>query len=159
MILTPENSHEEIAVAAADAGKAMLVQKPVADSVGACESIIEAAERAGVSLQVSYMHRHFEEVVVARDLIQSGKFGGIHAVRMRNATPGHIMAWYYDPAVVQGGVVFSLGTHGIDIVQHLVGAIDNVSARTANMMRERTLPNGEFVKDITLEDIAFATYA
>ena len=158
MILTPENSHEEIAVAATAAGKAMMVQKPVADSVGSCERIIAAAESAGVNLQVSYMHRHFEEVVYARDLIRSGNFGEIHTVRMRNATSGPIMPWYYDSAVVPGGVVFSLGSHGIDLVQHLVGAVEDVSARTANMMRERTLPGGEVVTGIELEDIAFATY-
>ena len=158
MILTPEISHEEIAVAAAEAGKAMMVQKPVAHSVESCKRLIVAAERAGVNLQVSYMHRYFEEVVYARDLIRSGKFGEIHAVRMRNATSGPIMPWYYDPAVVQGGVVFSLGSHGIDLVQHLVGAVEDVSARTATMMRKRTFSNGEIVTDIELEDIAFATY-
>jgi predicted dehydrogenase len=158
MILTPENSHEEIAVAAAEAGKAMMVQKPVADTIGSCERLIEAAERAGVNLQVSYMHRYFEEVVYARDLIRSGQFGEIHTVRMRNATPGAIMPWYYDPAVVKGGVVFSLGSHGIDLIQHLVGAIEDVSARTATMLRERTFSNDEVVTDIELEDIAFATY-
>jgi len=41
------------------------------------------------------MHRYFEEVVYARDLIRSGQFGEIHTVRMRNATPGAIMPWYY----------------------------------------------------------------
>tara|TARA_A100001037_G_scaffold30253_2_gene23900 strand:- start:5185 stop:5559 length:375 start_codon:yes stop_codon:yes gene_type:complete len=53
LILTPEKSHEEIAVAAADAGKAMMVQKPFADSIESCESMINAAERCGVNLQVS----------------------------------------------------------------------------------------------------------
>ena len=158
MILTPENSHEEIAVAAAEAGKATMVQKPVAHSVESCERLIVAAERAGVNLQVSYMHRYFEEVVYVRDLIRSGKFGEIHAVRMRNATSGPIMPWYYDSTMVQGGVVFSLGSHGIDLIQHLIGAVEDVSARTATMMRERTFSNGEVVTDIEFEDIAFATY-
>jgi len=158
MILTPENFHEEIAVAAAEAGKAMMVQKPVAHSVESCKRLIVAAERAGVNMQVSYMHRYFEEVVYARDLIRSGKFGEIHAVCMRNATSGPIMPWNYDPAVVQGGVVFSLGSHGIDLIQHLVGAVEDVSARTATIMRKRTFSNGEVVTDIELEDIAFATY-
>ena len=57
LILTPENLHEEIGVAAAQAGKAMMVQKPVAHSIGSCERLMTAADRAGVSLQVSYMHR------------------------------------------------------------------------------------------------------
>tara|TARA_B100000029_G_scaffold515676_1_gene623920 strand:- start:3630 stop:4316 length:687 start_codon:yes stop_codon:yes gene_type:complete len=104
------------------------------------------------------MHRHFEEVVYARELIRSGQFGPIHTVCMRNATFGPIMPWYYDPAVVSGGVVYSLGSHGIDIVQHLVGPIEEVSAHTACMMQERTLPSGIVVKNIELEDVAFATY-
>ncbi len=158
LILTPDDSHEEIGVAAAEAGKAMMVQKPVARSVDSCERLIEAAVRAGVNLQVSYMHRHFEEVVYVRDLIGSGRFGPVHTVRMRNATPGPIWAWYYDPAAVGGGVVFSLASHGIDLIQHLAGPVEDVSARTACMMRERVLPHGEVVTGIELEDVAFATY-
>ena len=68
------------------------------------------------------------------------------------------MPWYYDSTMVQGGVVFSLGSHGIDLIQHLIGAVEDVSARTATMMRERTFSNGEVVTDIEFEDIAFATY-
>ncbi len=158
LILTPENLHEEIGVATAQAGKAMMVQKPVAHSIGSCERLMTAADRAGVSLQVSYMHRYFEEVVYVRDLIKSGRFGPIHTVRVRNATSGPIWAWYYDPTVVSGGVVFSLASHGIDLIQHLFGPIDDVSGRTACMMRERMLPHGEVVTGVELEDVAFATY-
>ena len=158
LILTPESLHEEIGVAAAEAGKAMMGQKQIAHSIETCERLIAAAERAEVNFQVSYMHRYFEEVVYVRDLIKSGKFGAIHTVRMRNATSGPIWPWYYDPSVAGGGVVFSLASHGIDLIQHLFGPIDDVSGRTACMMRERTLPHGEVVTGIELEDVAFATY-
>ena len=62
IVATPDDTHEAIAVAAARAGKAILLQKPMAGSVAAAERIVAAATRCGVDLQVSFMHRFFEEV-------------------------------------------------------------------------------------------------
>ena len=158
VIATPERSHEPIAAAAAAAGKAILLQKPVAESAKACERIIAAAANADVDLQASFMHRFFEETVYTRDLIQSGKLGTVFSARMRNATPGPDADWYYDPEIAAGGVVWCLGVHGIDLVQHLFGPIGEVSARCATMMPRRTLSDGTELTDIEVEDHALALY-
>ena len=158
VIATPERSHEPIATAAAAAGKAILLQKPVAESIEACERIIAVAGNAGVDLQVSFMHRFFEETVYARGLIRSGKLGAVFSARMRNATPGPDVSWYYDPETAAGGVVWCLGVHGIDLIQHLFGPIGEVHARCATMMPRRTLSDGTELTDIGIEDHALALY-
>lgn len=158
VITTPENTHEAIAVDSARAGKSILLQKPFATSLQACQRIIAAAQSAGVDLQVSFMHRHFEETRLAREVLRSGKLGSVHAARIRNATPGPQRAWYYDPESAGGGAVAALGVHGIDLVQHLLGPVAALTAQTATMLKSRLMPDGTLVSDIKLEDQAFATY-
>jgi predicted dehydrogenase len=157
LIATPDATHEEIAVAAARAGKAILLQKPMAMTAGQCRRIIAAARTAGVDLQVSWMHRHFEEVVRAQELLAAGKLGPVHHVRIRNATAGPHEPWFFDRAQVAGGVVMQLGVHGIDLVSHLCGPIETVAASTATLQPERCFPGGASVAS-DLEDEALATY-
>jgi myo-inositol 2-dehydrogenase/D-chiro-inositol 1-dehydrogenase len=156
LIATPDATHEEIALAAAQAGKAVLLQKPMAMSLAQCRRILDGARAAGVDLQVSWMHRHFEEVVRTRELLASDKLGPVHHIRIRNATPGPHEPWFFDPAHVAGGVVLQLGVHGIDLIRHLFGAIETVSATTATVQPERHLPGGTVIS--TVEDEALASY-
>ena len=156
VIATPDATHEEITLAAAQAGKAILLQKPMAMSVAQGQRILDGARAAGVDLQVSWMHRHFEEVVRAGELLASGKLGAVHHIRIRNATPGPHEPWFFDPAHVAGGVVLQLGVHGIDLIRHLFGEIVSVVATTATAQPERSLPGGRVTS--TLEDEALATY-
>jgi myo-inositol 2-dehydrogenase/D-chiro-inositol 1-dehydrogenase len=156
LIATPDATHEEIALEAAQAGKAILLQKPMAMSVAQCQRMVDGARAAGVDLQVSWMHRHFEEVVRARELLAAGKLGPVHHIRIRNATPGPHEPWFFDPAHVAGGVVLQLGVHGIDLISHLFGAIATVSATTATVQSQRRLPGGTVTSKV--EDEALATY-
>jgi myo-inositol 2-dehydrogenase/D-chiro-inositol 1-dehydrogenase len=157
LIATPDSTHEEIAVAAARAGKAILLQKPMAMTVSQCRRIIAAAREAGVDLQVSWMHRHFEEVVRTQELLASDKLGPVHHVRIRNATAGPHEPWFFDRTQVAGGVVMQLGVHGIDLVRHLFGDIETLTASSATLQPERVFPSGERVAS-DLEDEALATY-
>jgi predicted dehydrogenase len=156
LIATPDATHEEIALAAAQAGKAVMLQKPMAMSVAQCQRILDGARAAGVDLQVSWMHRHFEEVVRTRELLAAGALGAVHHIRIRNATPGPHEPWLFDPAHVAGGVVLQLGVHGIDLIRHLFGAIETVSATTATLQPQRSLPGGTVTSKV--EDEALATY-
>ena len=88
VIATPDDTHEGLAIAAAQAGKAILLQKPMAASVATGQRIIDAAARCGVDLQVSFMHRYFDEVVQARQWLEEGLLGRVLGARVRNATPG-----------------------------------------------------------------------
>jgi predicted dehydrogenase len=158
VIATPDDTHRDIACAAAAAGKAILLQKPMARSVAEGIQIIRAARAAGVVLQVSFMHRYFEEVVRAKALLADGGLGPVLSVRLRNATPGPDWGdWFFSTARVGGGVVQQLGSHGIDLLRHLCGEIADVSATIATQLAERRLADGRVIRPDN-EDHAFATY-
>lgn len=158
VITTPDETHAPIAIAAARAGKHILLQKPMARTAQECRDIIDAARAAGVHLQVSFMHRFFEEVVLARKLIADGAIGRPYTLRVRNATPGPDWGgWFYSREQVGGGVVMQLGIHGIDLLRHLFGDIVRVSATTALLRTERRLADGTIVHPDN-EDHALAIY-
>ena len=158
VICTPDDTHETIAIAAAEAGKAILLQKPMAGSVAACDRIIDAAQRGGVDLQVSFMHRYFAEVIEAKRLIADGAIGRVHSASIRNATPGPDWAeWFFAKDNVTGGVVDQLGVHGIDLALQLLGDIVEVSARADTLMPTRKLRDGRVIP-VEVVDTAYATY-
>lgn len=158
VIATPDDTHERIAIDALDAGKHVLLQKPMALDSAQCRNILQADERAGRRLTVSFMHRYFPEVRWLRELLQSGALGAVHSARIRNATPGADWNdWFFTPGNVSGGVVMQLGVHGIDLVQHLLGPIENVAADTMTARPERRLADGRTVRT-TLEDNVLAAY-
>jgi predicted dehydrogenase len=158
IITTPDDTHEQIALAAAAAGKAILLQKPMAPTSTSCRRIIAAAADAGVSLEVSYMHRHFEETLEAERLLRDKVIGEVRSVRMRNATPGPDWAdWFFDRRRVGGGVVLQLGVHGIDLIEHLFGEIVSVAARVKTLVPKRRLADGRLVT-VENADSAWALY-
>lgn len=158
VVATPDDTHEAIATACLEAGKAVLLQKPMATDSAACRRLIATAARTGADLQVSWMHRHFEEVEEARAWLAEGALGEVASIRLRNATPGPDWgAWFFRAERVGGGVVLQLGAHGIDLVEHLFGPIAAVSARTATLRPRRRLADGEEVA-VGNPDSAWATY-
>ncbi len=158
VIATPDFTHEALAVEAAAAGKAILLQKPMARTAAECRRILDAARRRGVLLCVSFLHRYFDEVRAARALLAEGALGRILHVRQRNATPGaDWAAWFYQREQVGGGVVLQLGVHGIDLVRQLFGEITAVRATTARTRERRRLADGSVVVPDN-EDLALATY-
>ncbi len=158
VITTPDFTHQEIAVASAEAGKAMLLQKPMARNSAECRTIMEAAQQNGVPLFVSFMHRYFEEVQQMRGLLSENALGPIYSVRQRNATPGaDWAAWFFKRENVGGGAMMQLGVHGIDLVRYLFGEIEAVLATTALMRPQRTLRDGTVVEPDS-EDLVLATY-
>lgn len=158
IIVTPDDTHEALAIAALEAKRAVLLQKPMAASSAACLRIIEAARSAGADLQVSWMHRYFPEVDAARQLIESGAIGRVTSVCVRNATPGPDWGdWFFRKDTVSSGVVLQLGVHGIDIVGHLFGRIHSVAAHARTLLRQRKLRDGSTI-DVENWDTAFALY-
>ena len=157
VIATPDFTHEELAVAAAGAGKAILLQKPMARSSDEAKRIVQAADQAGAPLFVSFMHRYFEEVAAMRELLGQDMLGTIQMVRQRNATPGAGWAdWFYDKEQ-SGGVVMQLGVHGIDLLRYLLGEIEAVKSVTRSSGDERTLADGTRVRPDN-DDLAMAIY-
>jgi predicted dehydrogenase len=159
IIATPDDTHEAIAAEAADRGKAILLQKPMAADSSACRRIIATAAAANVDLQVSFMHRYFEEFRMARELVADGAIGEVTSVRLRNATPGPDWAdWFFKKSRVAGGVVLQLGVHGIDLLTQMCGHVAAVSATTAILRAERLLADGRRVA-VENPDSAWAVYS
>ncbi len=149
IVATPDDTHEEIASAAIDAGLPCLVQKPLAPTSAACARLVDRARARGVFLGTSFMHRHLPETRALRALMTSDGVRGrgrILSARLRNATPGPDWGdWFYDPART-GGVVMQLGVHGLDLIEHLFGPIAEVRALAAIRNPSRVLADGRRVE-------------
>ncbi len=158
VIATPDFTHEAVATAAARAGKAILLQKPMARNAAGCRRIIDAARAAGVGLYTSYMHRYFGEIERTRQLLAEQALGALSMVRQRNATPGaNWTGWFYRKDMVGGGAVMQIGIHGIDLLRFLFGDITAVKATIATTVKRRQLSDGSTIEPDN-EDLALATY-
>lgn len=157
VIATPDNTHHQLALQAAQSGKAILLQKPMARTAAEAEEIVAAAEHARVPLIVSFMHRYFDEVIELRKLLHAGTLGDVSMIRQRNATPGADWADWFYRADATGGVVMQLGIHGIDLIRYLFGEIDAVQACMETTATTRTLADGSVVIPEN-EDLAIALY-
>jgi UDP-N-acetyl-2-amino-2-deoxyglucuronate dehydrogenase len=164
IIATPDDTHEEIALAAIAAGRRVMIQKPLAMTSAAALRIVAAGRSAGIPVFTSYMHRHFPETATWRAMMLAegeasavSAFGPVLSVRIRNATSGPDWGdWFYD-GERSGGVVMQIGIHGIDLVEHLIGPITEVTAMTALRRPERRLADGRLIRP-TSDDHAFAIY-
>lgn len=123
-IATPHQAHRELAVAAARAGKHILVEKPMALALADCRAMMEAAKAASVHLVVGPSHGFDPPVAWAADLIASGAFG-----QPRMVTATTFTDFLYRPRRPEeldtaqgGGVIFSQAAHQVDVVRRLVGA-------------------------------------
>lgn len=156
VVATPDETHAAISAGLVSAGVAVLVQKPIATSVGDAARLVRTAP-AGL-LSASFMHRHLDATVRLRALLQSGDLGEIMSARLRNATPGPDWgAWFFRGDHATSGVIGQLGVHGIDLVEHLLGRISTVQAMSATRMPIRTMSDGSTVRS-DVPDHALAHY-
>lgn len=145
-ICTPNNLHKEIALAAAQAGKAILCEKPLAMNAAEGEEMCAAVEKAGVPNIVWYNYRRIPAVTFAKQLIDSGKLGRVfhyRAVFLQDWTisadlpQGGAALWRLDAAAAGSGVTGDLLAHCIDTAIWLNGSITGVTAMTETFIKER----------------------
>ena len=145
-ICTPNNSHAEIAIAAAEAGKMILCEKPLALNPEEGERMCEAVEKAGVANTVWYNYRRVPAVTMAKQLIDEGKLGKIFHYRANflqdwtiseDVPQGGAALWRLDVAAAGSGVTGDLLAHCIDTAIWLNGSITDVSAVTETFVKER----------------------
>ncbi len=128
VIATPPHVHCAQAVAAAEAGKHVLVEKPMALTPDECRRMMAACSAAGVRLAVAYRRRLFPQVVRAAELIRAGAIGGVTLVRTHYSgwmDPGD---WRLDPSVAGGGAMMDMACHRLEVLLHLGGPALEVSA-------------------------------
>jgi predicted dehydrogenase len=150
-ICTPGDSHAEIAVAALDAGKHVLCEKPLANTVEEAETMAEAAERArarGQVAMVGFNYRRVPALALARQMIAEGRLGTLRHVRVTYlqdwlVDPGFPLTWRLRKDRAGSGALGDLGAHIVDLAQFLVGEpVAGVSALTETFVRERPLLAG-----------------
>jgi predicted dehydrogenase len=163
-VCTPGSSHAEISIAALEAGKHVLCEKPLATTVEEARAMAAAADRAaavGVRAMVGFNFRRVPAVALARELIAAGRLGTIRHVRgaylaSHMLDPELPLAWRLDAAQAGSGALGDLGAHAIDLAQHLAGdRIAGVSALTETFVRERPLADGGGARGpVTVDDAA-----
>ena len=145
-ICTPGNTHHEIAVAALEAGKHVLCEKPLANTVTEAEQMAEAAERAaahGVRAMVGFTYRRVPAVALARKLVADGRLGDIRQVRAQYlqdwiADPMAPLSWRLDKEQAGSGALGDIGAHIVDLVQFVAGeTITSVSGHLQTFVHER----------------------
>ncbi len=139
-ICTPHHLHTEAVIAAAQAGKHILCQKPLAKTLAECDAMIAAAEDAGVTLFYGEMNRTLPAAVMAKQVIDEGRIGTLIGVQARTAhwQGGVYMstAWRYDPKITGGGQLLDGGIHAVDLMLHIGGPIESVTAFSARFRPE-----------------------
>jgi predicted dehydrogenase len=141
-IATPVHLHAEQTSAAAEAGKHVLCEKPMAMNVLECDQMIDACRRHNVKLGVAY-YRHFYPVVDRiKAIIKAGEIGTpvlaqINAFEQFNPAPDNPRAWLLQKDLAGGGPMFDFGCHRIEVLTNIFGPITEVKAITANVIFDR----------------------
>jgi predicted dehydrogenase len=161
-ICTPGDSHAEIAIAAARAGKAVFCEKPLANTVRDAERMLETVRRARVTHMLCHNYRRVPAVALAKRLIDEGKLGAI-----RHFRGVYLQEWLVDPAAPRvwrldrrragSGALGDLGSHVVDLARYLVGEITDVSGALTTFVKRRPLPDNRLRKGaVTVDDAAVA---
>ncbi|TDE84760.1 Gfo/Idh/MocA family oxidoreductase [Deinococcus sp. S9] len=146
-IATPNNSHAEIAIAAAQAGKHILCEKPLAPTVQEARAMYEAVKKAGVVNMVAFNYRRTPAVALAKKYIGEGRIGRVLSFRGTylqdwSADPNGPLSWRFQKAVAGSGTLGDIGTHVVDLARYLVGEISAVNAMMHTYIPERPLQSG-----------------
>lgn len=150
-ICTPGDSHAEIALAALAAGKHVLCEKPLANTVEEATSMTRAAEEAferGQVAMVGFNYRRVPATALARSMVAEGRLGALRHVRVTYlqdwlVDPEFPLTWRLRKELAGSGALGDLGAHIIDLAQYLAGErLTGVSALTETFVRERPLPGG-----------------
>jgi len=145
-IASPNDTHAEIAIAAAGAGKMVMCEKPLGRTASESERMTAAVEKAGVPNMVWYNYRRVPAVTLAKHLVEEGRLGRIFHYRAQFLQDWTISAdlpqggaglWRLDVNVAGSGVTGDLLAHCVDTAMWLNGAIDRVTAMTETFIKER----------------------
>jgi predicted dehydrogenase len=161
-ICTANVSHAEIAIGALEAGKHVLLEKPMASTLAECEAVVQAVEASGKLLMIDLNQRFLAAHELARQLLADGAIGRLVAFRTVfghggpetwSIDPG-AGTWFFDPRFTTLGAMGDLGVHKTDIIHFLTGErVVEVTGRVATL--EKRGPDGEL---IGVDDNAWAIY-
>ncbi len=144
-IVTPGDSHCEIALAAAEAGKVILCEKPLANTLSEAEQMYDAVEAAGVLHMICHNYRKVPAVMLARRIIEDGRLGEIYHYRGTYlqdwiVDPEFPLVWRLRKEKAGSGALGDILSHSLDLSRFLVGEITEVSSMLKTFIQERPLP-------------------
>jgi predicted dehydrogenase len=146
-IVTPNDLHLEMAVAAANAGKHILCEKPLARNGSEAKQMLEAVERAGVIHMVAFNYRRTPAVLLAKKFIEDGSVGDVLSYRCTylqswSADPVLPLTWRHVRSVAGSGTLGDIASHSIDMARFLIGEISTVNSVVQTHITERPGPQG-----------------
>ena len=141
-VATPVSMHAEQTIAAAEAGKHVLCEKPMALTVAECDAMIAAAQANGVKLGVAYYRHHYPVIARMRQLIASGDVGQvvlcqINAFEWFNPEPEHPRHWLIEKEHAGGGPMFDFGCHRLEILVDLFGPVGSLTSMLGKVVFDR----------------------
>ena len=160
-IASPNDTHHEIAIAAAKAGKMVMCEKPLGRNAAEAQAMTDAVEQAGVPNTVWYNYRRVPAVTMIKQLVDEGKLGRIFHYRAKFLQDWTISAdlpqggeglWRLDVSVAGSGVTGDLLAHNIDTALWLNGPITEVTAMTETFIKERTHSLTGAVQPVGIDD-------
>ncbi|MBK8020123.1 MAG: Gfo/Idh/MocA family oxidoreductase [Chloroflexi bacterium] len=159
----PNDAHAEPTIAAAQAGKHVFCEKPLARTAEEAKSMLDAVQKAGVKHMVAFNYRFVPAIVQARRLIESGALGRIfhfRAVYLQEwiIDPNFPKIWRLDKTVAGSGALGDLGAHIIDLGRYLVGEPKSVMGMTKTFVEERPLPDGSGMGKVDVDDAFVALF-
>jgi len=143
-VSTPGNVHKEMVIAAAKAGKHVVCEKPLANTVKDAKDMVRAVKQARVKNMVAYNYRRVPAIAFAKQLIDKGKLGTIYHWRAVYAQdwitdPNVPLVWRLRKSVAGSGSLGDIGSHIIDLAHYLIGEIAEVAATMETFIKERPL--------------------
>ena len=146
IVCTPPHVHAEISIAAMEAGKHVLCEKPLTRTVEEAEAMIITAEKTGRILKCGFNHRHHPAIWEAKQRLDRGELGRPLFARCRYGIcgrPGYEKEWRADPGQAAGGQFIEQGTHGIDLFRWFLGELVEVSSMTStHYFKDQPLDDG-----------------
>jgi predicted dehydrogenase len=169
-ICTPNDTHAEIAIAAAEAGKMVLSEKPLARSAAEARPMVEAVERAGVPNMVWYNYRRIPAVTLIKQVVDEGRLGKIFHYRANflqdwtinpDVPQGGAGTWRLDVEAAGSGVTGDLIAHCVDTALWINGPIKSLTAMTETFVKERKHAETGETQPVGIDDAAavLARYA
>jgi len=158
---SPNNTHKEIALAAAANGKMVVCEKPLAMTVAEAEEMVAAVEKAGVANMVWFNYRRVPSIALAKQIVDEGRIGRAFHYRAtylqdwtiaEDVPQGGPGLWRLDADVAGSGVTGDLLAHSIDTAMWLNGPISRVVAKTETFVKERTHVETGKVQPVTIDD-------
>ena len=160
-ISTPGDSHEELALAAIEAGKHVFCEKPLANTLEEARRMRDAAEKAGIINVVNFNYRKVPAVALAKKLVEEGRLGEIRhwrAVYLQDfiLDPEFPLIWRLQREKAGSGALGDIGAHVVDLAHHIIGPISRVVGSTETFIKERPLEEsgGAETGRVTVDDAA-----